>query len=390
MQRLKNTIRSFALAIAAAFFILLVIEISLRLIPQGRLQNIFGDFANRDVYQNNKASGYCLKPNLSTIFEGHRLITNSRGLRDREYNANEKTDLKILALGDSFTFGEGVEMEETYAKVLERILKEQYTGKNIEVINIGVPGYGNDQELRVLKKDGKYYKPDLVLVGFYVGNDFLDNQIGGVKRRRVKDNGFLYDIYIENKIDEDLKKKFPALLFCHINRYLKEKSLTCFLIKSRIENLLWKWGISEFYSQYAILDMENFPYFENPLPEKYKKGFELTVSIIKEIKKESEKLGAGVVVVLIPAGFQVYEASFDGLMTEYHLNKRNYNMESLNSLLAERLNSDGIMVIDLLPKLRQEAKSDNGLYSWGHWRSKAHRIAAEEIYRFMEASRIIF
>ena len=65
-------------------------------------------------------------------------------------------------------------------------------------------------------------------------------------------------------------------------------------------------------------------------------------------------------------------------------------MESLNSLLAERLNSDGIMVIDLLPKLRQEAKSDNGLYSWGHWRSKAHRIAAEEIYRFMEASRIIF
>ena len=48
------------------------------------------------------------------------------------------------------------------------------------------------------------------------------------------------------------------------------------------------------------------------------------------------------------------------------------------------------MVIDLLPKLRKEAKSDNGLYAWGHWKPKAHRIAAEEIYRFMEASGIVF
>ena len=109
-------------------------------------------------------------------------------------------------------------------------------------------------------------------------------------------------------------------------------------------------------------------------------------NIMKEIKKESERLGAKVLVVLIPAGFQVYEASLDGLMAEYHLDKKNYDMEGLNRLFAERLGSEGITVIDLLPKLAEKAKSDNGLYAWGHWKPRAHRIAAEEIYQLMTGS----
>ena len=110
MRRLNNILRIFFLATGAVFLTLLMIEISLRLIPQEILMNIFADFANRNIYQNDKDLGYCLRPNLSTVFEGHRLITNSRGLRDYEYAINENPYFKILALGYSFTFSEGVEM----------------------------------------------------------------------------------------------------------------------------------------------------------------------------------------------------------------------------------------------------------------------------------------
>jgi len=390
MKKFNNLILNFLLIFTAILLLLFLIELALRLTPQKILVSIFGDFSNRNIYQNNRKLGYSLKPNLKTSFQGHLLLTNSRGLRDREYNINKKPYLRVLALGDSFTFGEGVEIEDTFVKVLERNLKKRYPGKQIEVINAGVPGYGNDQELQFLKDEGKNYKPDLVLLGLYIGNDFLDNEIGGVNRRRVKGNGFLYDLYIERKIDEDLKGKYLDIFLCHADRYLKEKSLAYFLFKSRIDNLMQKWNIKKFYDQYMILDMESFPYFKNPLPERSKKGFELTINIIKEIKQESEQLGASLAVILIPAGFQVYETALDSLMAEYHLDKKNYDIEGLNSLLTKRLKLDGIMVLDLLPVLKKKAETDNGLYAWGHWKPEAHRIAAEEIYKFIENSRLIF
>ena len=388
MKKSKSLIPVFLLVICSVLSLFLLMGILLHLIPQNTLANVFKVFRNKNIYQNNGKLGYRLSPYLRANFEGHLLSVNSRGLRDREYDLKKKADLRILALGDSFTFGEGVEAEDTYVKVLEEILKSKYPDKKIEVINTGVPGYGNDQELQFLKKEGKNYKPDLVFVGFYVGNDFLDNEIGGIKRRKVKENGFLYDLYIERKIDEELRGENLDIFLCHIDRYLKEKSLAYFLFKSRIDNLMWKFGMKKFYDQYMILDLENFPYFKNPLSGKYKKGFELTINILKEIKKESERLGASVVVILIPAGFQVYEPSLDSLLAGYHLNKKDYDIEGLNSRLSERLKLEGIKVLDLLPVLKR--KENGSLYSWGHWKPKAHRIAAEEIYRFMEASGIVF
>lgn len=387
MKKYKNFLLNDFLLIFAILFLLFSIEIFLRLIPQEVLSNIFRIFANRNIYQNDKALGYSFGPNLNTSYQGHSLNTNSKGLRDREFYIGGKPDLRILALGDSFTFGEGVDAEKTYAKVLEIILKKKFTNKKIEVINSGVPGYGNDQELNFLKIKGVYYKPDLVLLGFYLGNDFSDNEIGGIKRRRVKENGFLYDIYMEKKIDEDIAGRNSELLLCHIDRYFKEKSLVYYLIKSRIDNLLWKLGIKKVYDGYRILEKESFPYFENHLTEKYMRGFNLTINIIKEINKETIKSGAKFLVILIPAGFQVYEAAFDSAVTSYNLNKKDYSVDRLDSLVQEKLTAEEIPVLDLLPVLKD--KSENRLYEWGHWTPKAHSIAADKIYKFIENAKII-
>ena len=92
---------------------------------------------------------------------------NSLGWRDREipFEKQEGT-FRIVALGDSITFGWGVELNETYVKQLETILRTQHPNRNYEVINIGIEDLGLQEELKLLKQVGLNFQPDLVLLGF--------------------------------------------------------------------------------------------------------------------------------------------------------------------------------------------------------------------------------
>lgn len=114
-----------------------------------------------------------------------------QGLRDRDYGPSRADTVRIMALGDSFTFGFGVEASESYPKQLERKLNEVTEGRRYEVINAGFPGYSTVQELRYLEEDGLKLSPDIVLVGFFPVNDFADNLLEPDRFALVE--GFLYN-----------------------------------------------------------------------------------------------------------------------------------------------------------------------------------------------------
>lgn len=99
---------------------------------------------------------------------------NSVGIRGtREYAAGRRPGIRrILLLGDSFTYGVGVDDEQTFAARLERILDS--TDATTEVINAGVGGTGTDYALNFFLKAGRPLQPDLVALFFY-WNDFGDN-----------------------------------------------------------------------------------------------------------------------------------------------------------------------------------------------------------------------
>jgi hypothetical protein len=66
-----------------------------------------------------------------------------------------------VVIGDSYTFGEGVNDDQTYCADLERLLD------GVEVLNLAVHGYGTDQQLLRLQLDGLAYRPDVVVLGYY-------------------------------------------------------------------------------------------------------------------------------------------------------------------------------------------------------------------------------
>lgn len=80
---------------------------------------------------------------------------------------------RVVCLGDSITFGEGVKEEDTYPVQLQRLLAGSMSDKQVEVINQGVQGYGTKEEVEAYFMVGRAYRPDVVLVGFYL-NDATD------------------------------------------------------------------------------------------------------------------------------------------------------------------------------------------------------------------------
>ena len=104
-------------------------------------------------------------------------IINSKGLRDREFAYEKRDGIKrIIVLGDSFTFGYGVQAEETFSKVLERILNAEGGGDETwEVLNMGVGSTGTAQQYALFLKEGIKYDPDFVVLCFCQANDYWDN-----------------------------------------------------------------------------------------------------------------------------------------------------------------------------------------------------------------------
>ena len=119
-------------------------------------------------------TGWRLAPNVRRRYDKEAqpyfIVTNSKGLRDVEH-AYEKPPgvFRIVVIGDSFVFGAGgVEPSKRFTDIL------QASTRNTEVINMGVPAYGTDQEYLYLADEGLKYHPDLVLVcAFY--NDFSES-----------------------------------------------------------------------------------------------------------------------------------------------------------------------------------------------------------------------
>ena len=112
---------------------------------------------------------------------------NSKGLRNPE-TPYEKPEgvYRILALGDSWTFGFRMDEPDAYPRQLERILNERAATRRdprrFEVINAGVIGYSTDQEAAWLRVEGWKYQPDLVLVNYYPVND-THNKLASYQKR---------------------------------------------------------------------------------------------------------------------------------------------------------------------------------------------------------------
>ena len=119
-------------------------------------------------------SGY---PNFVETNDGIRFQTNSLGYRDREpVEEEDGHKLRVLFLGDSFTWGDDVRLEERFTSLLEASCGLHCNRlPPIQAINRAVIGYGTAQSFLQYLLTRDEHRSEVVILGLFTGNDLTEN-----------------------------------------------------------------------------------------------------------------------------------------------------------------------------------------------------------------------
>lgn len=293
---------------------------------------------------------------LSLIVEDHPYVvsTNNLGLRNDTDTTLERGDeLRILGIGDSFTFGPYVANEETWPARLEEFLRSENPDRAVEVLNAGIASYTITDELAYFADKGLALNPDLVILEVTF-NDIADMrkvQRGLFKRPQAGDwkveatwavKNFLYD-----------HSYFVAALV-----KLKNARVTQDVLASREE------GDNELYK--SILYGDNREY-----EIAYETAFAQFVSLARE-------RDIPLVVLFYPESGMVSQNPVDGDQTK---------MATFVIGLGE---SYGVPIFDASPFLRDADSRLTYLLPWnGHPSTAGYFLAAQNLLNFLKQNNLL-
>jgi lysophospholipase L1-like esterase len=97
---------------------------------------------------------------------GETYFINADGYRGEQRSVQKQPGVtRIITIGDSFTYGMGVNLEDTYPKQMETILNRN--GERFKVLNFGVIGYNMWQYNELLARKALSYQPDIIILALY-------------------------------------------------------------------------------------------------------------------------------------------------------------------------------------------------------------------------------
>jgi lysophospholipase L1-like esterase len=278
----------------------------------------------------NPVRGWEMVPGLHYTYE-HPVRVNSLGLRGPELEPKAEDELRVLALGDSLTYGQGVADDETLPAWLEHDLREREPGRAVRVVNAGLRAYDTRQELALLEELGPTIAPDVVVLCWY-WNDFFGRDLEATRARLEATGPVAFDTGSRIEGWESVK--------WHVRQGLRASALVMLLHDAT--SGLWT---------------------ETHDAQDFERGFTALAGELERFSERARALGALPLVAVIPDPKSIGapgEPGFAGRVLE---------------LARER----GVEAVDLAPALR-EAGARKGfapvLPFDGHYSSEGNRVLA--------------
>ena len=359
-KRLAALLAGLALGVAA-------LEAALRLTDW---QPYLDPIGPRGLFVADPELGLRLRPG----FEGrHRhpeydvaVAVNAAGLReDRALAPKPPGTFRILSLGDSFAYGHGVEIEQTYGRLLEGRL-------GCEVWNAGAPTYGQRHMRLALAKYKDAVEPDLVLATFLFANDLLDNAGPGPTER----GGLVISPEVAAFVDRSGPLSFA---FDHSDVLLY---LTLGWYKWRHDYDPAPALAPDVGPHEAWPDLIEFRAVERP-PE-LELGWRNAEEHLAGLAREARAAGCALVLIDLPLWYQVDPAAWESIRARHGLAEEDYALTYAADRLAAFCAREGIHFFDTLRALRSEPGASELYHGRDrHFNAAGHARVAEGLEAFL-------
>jgi hypothetical protein len=368
----KKKIPSILLVIFISFIgSIILFEIFLRFHKEHKRVSIY--FKNP-----NGTGSFRIRPNLHLVTNfGYNLIsidTNSLGMRWREVKIDNPLNKRRIAfVGDSFAFGFWSDKAESG---LAGVFDSQLNGRNFEVINFAVPGYGLlDIELQI-KEQVLLFKPEYLILMFFNGNDFRDTYLGLNKYDIVDGAAVLNKANFDKNVPKDFRP-VPEVKNLARKRWLdyitKSQAYRLFEIKlaeRRVNNGI-DFSPEKCFSSHTFWCRKNYP-------DVAIKAKDLSLQILNNIRGLCNQNNIKLIIVSIPFKEQVYSNVALG---------DDYDIHFPQKYIEEFAQRYAIPYLDLLPGLRHLVSTDKkDIYykTDEHFNNYGHRIVGELVSSFFE------
>jgi hypothetical protein len=288
-------------------------------------------------------------------FGSHHIVTMEGlppevGLRETASPSPFKT--RVLAIGDSFTFGDAVELKDNWTELLEASLR-------VSVINAGMGGAGPDWSYRFLHHYGHRLHPDLVLFALFAGNDVLD--AGRSEGASVRSFGATRHWLQCNSVTYRAAKKVGGLFFSMGSKEMRRYSVTV----NGEEMGFWP-SMLEYNSQAAP-------------SEDFQKALSFCQDWILKMDEECRRRGCTFAVVIFPFKEQVYFP----VVKQWVSDPADFDPAEPNRSIERFCREKGIPVKNLLDLFL--ARNHENLYGAmdSHWNPDGYALAAEGLTDFV-------
>ena len=322
---------------------------------------------------------------------------NSKGFHDGEHSyENPAGKARIVVLGDSFMEAFSVDSNETFYSQLASRLQE--AGRPVEVINLGVGGYGTLQEYLVYMEEGRRYRPDAVVLGFYFGNDLRNNNL---ELEQVVTGGTMKALsrpYLDDsRIDEfAITAVDYAGAMQRYNEALQEKDT----LLHRLARHLAMFRAVEMVQARLFPDVEQtsaagqqqqdfvalgMHFCKEPAP--FTRAWQNTRRILEQLNGAVQAAGAELVIFTVTAEHEVDPALMRSVAADFY-DPAALCLEAAPAYQRLRAISEqlGVTYIDLLPEFRRRAVAGEKFFlADRHWNAAAHALAAERVAEALRA-----
>lgn len=311
-------------------------------------------------------------------------VTNQFGFNDVDYSLQKSPGVyRMLVVGDSFGWIGG--QNGNYTALLERMLESRYGSHKVDVINAGYSMTHTGEQLAMLRKFGLQYNPDLVVLGFFVGNDFID---ADPDRKRIVVNGVYLDI---SKRREYRFLGYPIVAQSRLKAFLEQK----YKIWSEERKARAAAPVATAATQpaqpvgtfsedtYLEIERTRLEFF-NTSPTRAPRlqaNVDYILQSISEMDAILKSKNIKLLVAIYPDEFQVNENLQRSIFERYHLKQSDYDLRLAQNILKSFLDSKGIPYIDFLDRFQAEGKKrDLYVLRDSHWNAAGNQLAAEILF----------